>query len=187
MTHEMYNDGLYFKKKARTTISIGERNRCQRFAIISFASSFESFINELIYRELAKRNENKEPLGIRNGGLILEWLKTGVIKNEKKRERAINETSSIKKKLKIISSLYKIKNIANYYEYKRFQRIIRLRNKVVHYSKGNYSSLYGENILHTLNVSDDFLRLLIMRICQELRCLTPNYFLQTEYKSLFDD
>lgn len=137
MAYEMYNDGLYFCEQAMIEDTWGDKNRCYRFAIVSFASSFEAFINLFIKKKL-EEEKNK----IVNGEEIYNFLEGAANRKPK-------ELANIYNKVTLLEKLYDIEkdNLIESQEFKRFKdEIIDIRNKIVHYSYGNFSVIYADKI-----------------------------------------
>ena len=176
MEAEMYNDGQYFLQQSKNVDieKVFEKWRYNRFSIISFALSFEAFINSRIvvklgeiardqeqnsiYKCLTKANYNFIPRRIRN-----MYDKIGVLE----------EIYGLEKDALTESEHYVL----------FYKEIIVLRNKIVHYSWSNASDVYGEKLNIAINDVVGFLRAVISDFSNKLNLDTPQYFLEDEYQS----
>lgn len=177
MVHEMYNDGLYFVDQAMKETHFGDKHRCYRFAIVSFASSFESFINTLIRHALFNKSNRTQ-----KEDDILDYLENGFAQGKDFPE----ELSSVKRKLNLLGGLYQInKSLSSTYEFKKFNmQIIQLRNAIVHYSHGNFSEVYEQRIISAANEGAQLLREVIKMFETKLNLPNFSYFDKKTYEPI---
>ncbi|MCH7322898.1 hypothetical protein LZ480_13535 [Solibacillus sp. MA9] len=173
MAHEMYNDGLYFYEKAKEETNFGDVQRCYRFAIVSFASSFEAFINAQLKSKL-EVNVTTIP----NGANILNFLING--------GRPPEEIGSIHKKIKILEQLYNVNNqLINSSVFKKFyNEIIVLRNAIVHYSSDKFTSVYQNQINIAVSDGAKLLTDTIRHFVNILPIKFPPYYSNQMYKPI---
>jgi len=172
MDNEMYNDGLYFMEQAAKSKGTFEKWRYQRFAVISFASSFESFLNRRI---LSKLNEGVKKVA--NWKEIKYFLTFG--------GPPPKGFSTIKDKIKVTAKLYGVNYLSiNSVKFKKFQEVIFLRNSIVHYSASNLQKVYGEKIDNISSQAAKLLRDLVKEYCHLLKLEIPSFYLETNYISI---
>ncbi|OLN21114.1 hypothetical protein BTO30_16690 [Domibacillus antri] len=174
MEHEMYNDGLFFLGKSNSCEGTFEKWRYQRFAIISFCTSFESFLHKKIVSKLTI-----DDTVVEKGSDILNYLSDP--ESKVKRPFII---ATVKGKLRVLADANGLDQEAFLgEEFKEFEKIIHLRNKIVHFSRSNFDSVYLE-MDNLVEVAPEFLRSLVMIICEELNENVPGFYLETEYKDI---
>lgn len=175
MEYEMYNDGLYFLEQAEKEKNFGDKQRCYRFAIVSFASSFEAFINARLKAKLTI-----DLTIVKDGKTILDFLINGFSLNNK---TVPNELKTIKRKIELLEKLYGVSGqLINSVNFNKFNdEIILLRNSIVHYSHGNFTNVYQQQIDNAaLNVSQLFIDT-ISSFVQVLQIDYPSYFSNKNY------
>ena len=177
MEHEMYNDGLFFYEDSLKQGDFGDQQRCERFAVVSFASSFEAFLNARLKSKL-----EANPSVVQNGPDILDFLVNGFA-NTKKIPR---ELTSIRSKVQLLEELYNVRNkldqAPEYIDF--YNKVISLRNSIVHYSYGNFSSVYSSQITHSASVAAKLLRDLIRTFTTITKIEYPTYYNETKYRAI---
>lgn len=176
MEHEMYNDGLYFQEESRLMENSYDKMRAQRFAIVSFATSFESFANRLIVNQLSKKVEE-----IPNGQDILTFLS---VKNTGFPPK---EIKNVYNKLRLMEKLFNLKTKElETKEFDEFKKIINLRNSIVHYSSGKFKEVYKSEIESLSSDGALLLRNLIKSYSTLLKIDIPDFYRKKEYMQLQD-
>lgn len=177
MEHEMYNDGLYFNEQATNETFDGDKQRCYRFAVISFASSFESFINRRLKGEL-----EKDKTKISNGQDILDFLNEGFNSSS----RIPTELKSITKKLKSLEVLLGLSlDTLNTSEFEVFDKeVIKLRNSIVHYSHSSFTDVYESDLKKAAQDGAELLVKAVQSICAVSSLEFPPFYSNKEYKSI---
>lgn len=173
MAHEMYNDGLYFYEKANKETNFGDIQRCYRFAIVSFASSFEAFINAQLKSKL-----EEDTTVVNNGANILNFLING--------GELPYEIRNIHKKIKILQQLYNVNNqLINSAVFKKFNNeVILLRNGIVHYSYNNFTNVYQNKINIAASSGAQLLRDTINDFVNTLQIDFPSYYHKQNYEPI---
>lgn len=177
MEHEMYNDGLYFTEQSAKENLYGDIQRCYRFAVVSFASSFESFINRRLKSELEK-DVNKVP----NGQLLLDFLKEGF----KNTHRIPMELGSIAKKLRTLEVCLGLNvNTLDTADFKTFdQDVIKLRNKIVHYSHSSFTAVYETELKKAALNGAILLVNAIQSMCNVASLEFPHFYSNQNYQPI---
>ncbi|OLN21912.1 hypothetical protein BTO30_12500 [Domibacillus antri] len=176
MDHEMYNDGLYFTEQATKETHFGDIQRCYRFAVVSFASSFESFLNRKIKRILVD-DINK----VDNGEYLLGFLNQGF-----EFSKLPNELRTIDSKLELMEKLLGLNNgELKTTEFMTFNKdIIKLRNAIVHYSHSNFSTLYEKELGAAASTGAKLLVSTISSFC-DISCLEfPPFYNKEKYEPI---
>lgn len=174
MEHEMYNDGLYFTEQAIKETFYGDKQRCYRFAIVSYASSFESFLNRHLKSELEK-DVNKVP----NGQSLLNFLNEGF----KNTSIVPKELRSISKKLRILEVFLGLNvDILKTTDFIVFDKeIIKLRNLIVHYSYSGFKEIYESDLEKAASDGAELLVNTIQSICNVSNLEFPSFYNNRNY------
>lgn len=177
MEHEMYNDGLYFNEQATIETSYGDKQRCYRFAVISFASSFESFINRRLKSELEK-DVNKVP----NGQILLDFLNEGF----NNISTIPQELKSIAKKLRTLEVFLGLNvDTLKTAEFMVFDKeVIKLRNSLVHYSHSGFTTVYESDLKKSALDGAELLVNTIQSICDVSNLEFPPFYSNKNYHSI---
>lgn len=177
MEHEMYNDGLYFTEQAAKEKFYGDIQRSYRFAVVSFASSFESFINRRLKSELEK-DINKVP----NGQELLDFL------NEGFRHTSVipSELRNISKKMRILEVVLGLKvdtfKTADFIIFN--EEIIKLRNTIVHYSHSGFTTVYENDLKKAALNGTEFLVNTIQSMCDVSSLEFPAFYSNMNYQPI---
>lgn len=167
MPHEMRNNGTNFKLTAQNETDFYLKIKDQIFSIISYTISYESMVNLFIADKLSKLPHlNKEQ------AYILRYLTVNSNKNTPVKLR------NIYKKLSLLESIYGLKHKSlQTVEFKEFdEKVIKLRNKIVHFSHAGHNEIYGQDCTDICNKGDILLTDAVKSLCKILGEKLPSYY-----------
>lgn len=134
MSSEMFNDALFYKELADETENIFSKWRFYRSSLINYCISVEVWINKIVVKGLEKKDNLNE-----------KEKKLFTILTEELEYLPSDINLSINAKLKTyIPKLYdfEIKKGSDLYvAIENYKEITRFRNKIIHYSQGNYEKV----------------------------------------------
>lgn len=138
MASEMFSDALFFRKQSQDSCDEFVQWRYYRASIIYFCISAEAWINSLL-RDALKTKDNLDPTQVK--------LRSALGQDSEIMPRGV--------KLTIHAKLYE--HLPRLWKYeidsslddalKRFLELSKLRNRIVHYSKGSYAKVYDTSVL----------------------------------------
>lgn len=139
MSSEMFNDALFYKEQAQKTENIFTKWRYYRSALINYCISVEAWVNKLLTVELEKR-QSAEPLVDK-----YQKLYSSLIEDLEFPPQGI-KLSNYKKLKEYLPELYGFKvlpdsSLDNVID--KYIKITKYRNKIIHYSQGNYKTVYN--------------------------------------------
>lgn len=174
MANEMYNDGLYYQEQALLAEGSFDKWRFQRSAIISFATSFESYTNLYIVNKL-----NQKADILPNEEKILTFLTKRVSYGP------LAEIRNIYNKMRFMEKLYGLRDRElETQAFAEFQKVIDLRNSIVHYSHGRFNEIYGADVEEVASSGSELLRKLVFEHCSLMNISVPSYYEAETYSQI---
>lgn len=188
LDEELCNDGLFFAEMAKKEENLLIKERYQRAAIVSFAASFEAFLNRSIFELLGQNREVREK--VTSGHKIFNYLNGA---NKPTPQRLSSVTSKMILLEEICNALITEKNTKNkkannkqakvrlivdknyLIAFNAFEEIILMRDNLVHFSHSKFTELHKEEF-EKLS-SEGFMRFekIITTICRLLKIQLPIY------------
>lgn len=171
MGNEMFNDAIFYTEQVTITESQFTKWRYSRSAIISFCASAEAEISKLIKHSL----EKIETLTPRQA-VILNFL------TDPNSEGAPpHEISSIQRKYTFLRKVNGLRYAKINSEY---DKITKLRNKIIHYSYSAHNEIYSNQIHEDATNARETIKNFILELYNIVQIAPPRWVEATVSKEI---
>ncbi|GGG19026.1 hypothetical protein GCM10007425_11960 [Lysinibacillus alkalisoli] len=164
---EMYYEALHFSSLAQLESDDVLKRRYSRFAIISYATSFEALLNYYLRKETSelKGNQYRD---------VFNYLQYGRPQYEPP-----HILNTVRSKIELLGKLTKgeSKIVLDSFAFKQFEEdIIHLRNNILHYAHGNFSEVYGATLHEAAAKGASALQHVLAEMKENLNVIPPSFF-----------
>lgn len=164
---EMYYEALYFAEKSKNETDLPLKRRYSRYAIISYATSFEALLNYYLRKETSelKGNQYKD---------VFNYLQYG-----RPHYEPPHILNTVRSKIELLGKLTKGDSVAviKSEAFHTFEEdVIHLRNNILHYAHGNFSEVYGETLHRSAVRGAIATQNLLAEMKEQLNVIPPTFF-----------